>query len=285
MSRACQLSVVVPVHNEAEVLVDLVRRCCMAGEKVDPDFEVVIVDDASTDGTQGTVAGASWDPRVRFHRLGENAGQFGATKEGLRLARGAIVVVLDGDLQDPPELIPLLVHEWENSQSDVVFGVKKPRGHPAWFLVGQAIYRGLLATLSRVKIPPGLGSYCLMHRRFAEKVAQTRFRSANLGAVLAALNPRFSTVEYGKAVRYDGRSRVGIEGLIREAANSFVATGVAPRLFYLGAFVAAVFGALGLVFWEPWIAGLVILLGLCLVLAGRGQYRRFRENLEPVQEK
>jgi hypothetical protein len=139
-----------------------------------------------------------------------------------------VVVVLDGDLQDPPEQIGALVAAWETAGTDVVFATKQHRDDPAWFLVGRAVY-GLLQRLPGVRaVPPGVGAYCALSADLAARTSRIGLRTANLAAVLVALGASWTTVPYDKAARYDGTSRIGALGLVDEAWASLLLTGAAP---------------------------------------------------------
>ena len=238
---APSLSVVAPVHDEAAVLRELAARCVAAARSAGEPFEVILVDDASADETPAIAA--TLGPEVRVLRLSENRGQLGATLEGLRAARGERVVVLDGDLQDPPELIPALLRALDGAGPgvEVAFAVKTRRDDPAWFLAGRAAY-GALARLGAGRPPSGAGSYCAMRRALAARAARVRLRHANLATVLAALGAASVGVPYEKVARYDGASRVGAAGLAREALGSLFLGGAVGRIATLGA-VAAIAGA------------------------------------------
>jgi len=218
-----ELSVVIPVHDERAVLVELVERVASAARRTSLSFELVVVDDASRDGSAALLRELADDAHVRPVWLDRQHGQFGATKEGLRAARSPKVVVLDGDLQDPPERIPLLVASLGEAPHEdlVVFGVKSSVGGPAWFRIGRYGYHAIQRALPS-QIPAGAGSYCAMSLSMARRVADVPVRDANLAAVLVALGARPKTVPYEKATRYDERSRVGPVGLAREALGSLL---------------------------------------------------------------
>jgi dolichol-phosphate mannosyltransferase len=233
------LSIVAPLHDEVTIVEELMDRCTLAGEACSVAFEVVLVDDASRDGTGDRIAAREGlDPRVRLVRLARNRGQLGATKAGLARARGAVVVVLDGDLQDPPEVIPSLVQALGPAPGDVAFAVKSDRDDPRWFFVGQALFHGAQELLSSARLPKGAGSFCAMHAELAARASRVRVRHANLSAVLAGLRVQGVGLGYRKLARYDGRSRVGPLGLAREAVGSLVLAGAASRLLAGGAAVA-----------------------------------------------
>lgn len=242
------LSIVAPLHDEERVVDELIERILLAAESPAPPlpaFELVLVDDASTDGTADRVrAWAARDPRVRLVALPRNAGQLGATKAGLAASRGRRVVVLDGDLQDPPELIPALLAAAEAAGPDAVaFAVKSERDEPLWFLVGQALFHALQDTLGRGAVPGGAGSYCAIPGDLARRASRARIAHANLAALLGALGASGVPVPYAKQARYDGRSRVGLAGLAREAVGSLVLSGAAERALLLVALGAAAVGA------------------------------------------
>lgn len=240
------LSIVAPVFNEARILPELVSRCLRAAEQRPLSFEVVLADDASTDDTPAVLAGLAADPRVRPCRLALNAGQFGATQAGLRAARGDWVVVLDGDLQDPPEHIPLLVDALAAAPPAVlaVLAVKSRRDDPPLFTLAQFVFHRLQHVLSRVALPLGAGSYSIMRREVAARIGSAALRRANLAPVIAVavrgLGGELATVAYEKGPRYDGQGRVGWRGLIAEAVESLALTGALSRLLGLTAAVLAV---------------------------------------------
>jgi dolichol-phosphate mannosyltransferase len=224
------------MFNEGRIVGEFVARCVHAAESTGLRFEIVIADDASSDDTPRQLAALARDPRVRPCRLPANAGQFRAIQAGLRAARGAWVLVLDGDLQDPPEHIRDLVRAIASAPPAVlaVLAIKSRRDDPALFLAGQFLFHHLQHALSRVAVPLGAGTYCIMRHTVASRVAAAPLRSANLAALLAvtvrALGGTLATVPYEKAARYDGASRVGWQGLVVEALESLAVTGALSRL-------------------------------------------------------
>lgn len=235
------LSVVAPVFNEVAILDELIERCARAAGEVTGRFEVILVDDASDDETPRALAARGPDPRVRVVRMPTNVGQFRATLEGLRQAAGDVVVVLDGDLQDPPEEIPRLVAALRAAPARVeaACAVKTGRDDPAWLRAGAAALHALQATLGRGEMPPGAGSFCALRRGAAARVTRVTAQRANLAAALASVGVVAVAVPYLKRARYDGRSRVGAAGLVREALGSLALTGALPRLLALGGGLAA----------------------------------------------
>jgi glycosyltransferase involved in cell wall biosynthesis len=265
-----KLSIVAPVHNEAEVIEEFVARCAKAAQTRSLSFEIVIVDDASTDQTPALLAGLSSEPRLRTIRLSPNAGQAGATKAGLREARGDWILVLDSDLQDPPERIPDLIDTLSSAPASVgaVLAVKSRRDDPPLFMAGQFLFHRFQHLFSRVGIPSGAGSYCILRREVAERVAVAELGHVNLSALVAvaahASGKALATVSYEKAARYDGQGRVGWRRLVIEALQSLAATGALARILGLAA-LALLAGGLAA---SSWPRGRGYLLGAAGLAAG-----------------
>jgi len=263
------LSIVAPVYNEARILEELVARCRGAARQCGVPFELVIVDDASNDDTPTLLASAVSDPSVRSCRLSSNVGQFRATQAGLRCARGQWVVVLDGDLQDPPEHIPRLVEALSAAPPSVVavLAVKAQRADPLAFMIGQFVFHRLQHILSGIAWPRGAGSYCIMRDTVARRVARAELGRANLAAIVAvaarAVGGALATVSYEKGPRYDRSGRVGWPGLVAEALESLAATGALSRLLAL---LAVGLAASGLVA-GGWLVVSGVLLGASVVAA------------------
>jgi len=249
--NALRLSVVVPVYNESGVVKELVERCLRAADEATGGaFELLVVDDASDDRTPDLLRKMS-GPRLRVLRLEQNVGQYRATRAGLKAVSGEWVAVLDGDLQDPPELLADLFKAAR--ECELVFAVKTARTETGFLRLGQAGFHLVQSLLGGAAPPRGAGSYCLMKRGVAESVAAVDLKNANLAAVAARVLKKksagSSVVEYQKSRRYDDHSRVGAWGLVREALGSFFVSGALGRLLAvlsgLSLLVAAVLTAGG----------------------------------------
>jgi len=239
------LSIVIPVFNEAGVLSELVARCREASQKTNCRYEIIVVDDCSTDDTPSLLQELSQEPDFQYYRNAENLGQLRSTKAGLAYARGETVVVLDGDLQDPPELIPELVNTLQAATSGLqaVFAVKESRQDLPWFVVGQTLFHLMQSRFGRVSIPYGAGSYCVMRRSVASRIVRSRVRQGNIAALVAVLGSCTGVVRYRKEARYDGRSRVGFRRLVWEAVASLAVIGALSRILWLMSAVSVFAGA------------------------------------------
>jgi glycosyltransferase involved in cell wall biosynthesis len=220
-----RLSVVIPVFNEAVVLPELARRARAAALQCGDDVEVILVDDASRDATRDLAVRLS-DDVVRFVHLPHNRGQTGATLEGIARARGALIAVLDGDLQDPPELVAELVAALTaRPDVDVAYAVKRGRAEPVATRALFAVYHALQSAFGDFPMPAGAGSYCAFRARLRDALLAAPRSRANLATLVAAQRPPCVAVPYRKERRVDGESRVGAWGLCREAIDSLAATG------------------------------------------------------------
>ncbi|MBM4370027.1 MAG: glycosyltransferase [Deltaproteobacteria bacterium] len=211
------VGVVIPLRDEEAVVQELARRCAAALEATGLSWELLLVDDGSRDGT-ARLAGAAGVP-LRLLHLHRSRGQWGATRAGLARCTAPRVVVLDGDLQDPPELIPRLLAAGEGEPHAVVFAVKASREDPWWIRAGSRACHAGLALLD-APLPRGAGSYCLLPGDLARRLARLDLADANLAAAVVALGARFVTVPYHRGPRAGGRSRAGLAGLVREALGS-----------------------------------------------------------------
>src|SRR3954453_1194383 len=171
------VSVVVPLHDEEGSVRELHARTCAALAGV--PFELVLVDDASTDGTAAALAElADSDPRVRVLHLSRNFGHQAALTAGVEHARGDAVAMLDGDLQDPPELIPAMLEHWR-AGSDVVCAVRTERRGEGRVKLATArwFYRLFARLAPDAGLRPNSGDYRLLDRRALDALLSMRERN------------------------------------------------------------------------------------------------------------
>lgn len=163
------LSVIIPVFNEEENVVELYRRLSIVLQRLGFDWELVFVDDASHDRTPGLLRGlAAQDERVRMLSFSRNFGHQVAVTAGLNFCRGGAVVVMDGDGQDPPELIPQLVDRWQAGYK-VIHAQRVSRGQERLSKrLFAFVYYRLLQRLAEVAIPVDSGDFCLLDRQVVD---------------------------------------------------------------------------------------------------------------------
>src|ERR1700724_3041172 len=170
------LTVVAPVYDEEELIEEFVARAKAA--IADYEFELVLVNDGSTDGTTELLDQiAATDPRVRVIHLSRNFGHQAALTAGLEHATGDAVVMLDSDLQDPPELIPDMVARWSQG-AEVVYAVRKQReGETAFKLATASWFYRLFDKLAQVDLEPNSGDFRLLDRRAVDALLAMTERS------------------------------------------------------------------------------------------------------------
>jgi dolichol-phosphate mannosyltransferase len=237
------VSVVLPVYNEAEVLPTLLSRVRAALMSCEAEREIVFVDDGSTDASPEVLDGlAAQYAGVRVVHLARNFGHQAAVQAGLEHARGDAVVLMDSDLQDSPEAIPLFVAEWRAGY-DVVYAVRTQRKEG---LVKRALFSGfhrLMASIASVPIPADAGIFCLVDRRVAQQIVAMGESDRYFPGLRSWVGYRQKGIEVERRARYDDSPRVSLVGLCRLAKTAIFSFSTFPlRSFYLiGAMAGAVF--------------------------------------------
>lgn len=226
-----KVSIVLPAYNESKVLPVLTQKIVEALKNT--DYEIVFSDDASTDTSRDILEKLAREYPVKAVYSDKQQGQYLCTIKGILHADGDIVVTMDADLQDPPEIVPDLVKKIIEDNVDVVFAVKRKRDDIWWMKVGADIYSWVTKILGQTYIPVGAGSMLAMKREIAQKVSKIKVKWANISIVARSVSKNWSTVMYDKYRRYDEKSRVGFTGLIAEALGSWLLSGVLHRLMFI----------------------------------------------------
>lgn len=254
-ARPVTLSVVVPMHDEQEVLESFFARvepvlagCC-------EDYEIVCVDDGSRDATlEGLQAHQRRNPRIRIVALSRNFGKEAALSAGLDHCRMAGVVPMDADLQDPPEVIPQLVERWCEG-FDVVYGRRADRSSDGWVkrLTARWFYR-VYNAFADVAIPPDTGDFRLMDRRVVEALRLLHERNRFMKGLFSWVGFRQTAVEYAREPRVAGETKWRLWGLWNFALDGITASTTLPlRLAsYIGLLVS-LFAAAYFVLLLAWI--------------------------------
>ena len=209
-SRGRRLSLVIPMHNEEPVMDALFDRLDATVGKLDLELEIVCVDDGSRDRTLELLrTRAARDKRVRAVSLSRNFGKEAALTAGLEAASGDMVIPLDADLQDPPELIPEFVALWEQGY-DVVYGVRSDRTSDTVLkrTTANLFYR-VFNTLSDYPIPASTGDFRLMDRRVVEALKQLPERNRFMKGLFAWVGFRQVGVPYVRPARLAGETAWG----------------------------------------------------------------------------
>lgn len=200
-----ELSIVIPVFCEAENLGPLHERLAAVLDSLGRDYEILLVDDASTDESPTIMERLrGQDPRVKTLRLSRNFGHQAAITAGLEHAAGEWVVVMDGDLQDPPEVIPELIDRQQAGDWDVVYGVREVRPEHAFFRGVNAFFYRLLRLTSSTTIPSDAGDFCLMRRRVVDELCRLPERHRFVRGLRAWVGFRQTSVSFSRPERHAG---------------------------------------------------------------------------------
>jgi glycosyltransferase involved in cell wall biosynthesis len=217
------MSVVAPVYNEADLIDEFYARTCAALDGI--PFELVLVDDGSTDGTPLRLEQlAAADPRVRVVFLSRNFGHQTALTAGLDHARGDAVVMLDADLQDPPELITTMLDHWR-AGCDVIYAVREHRQGESRFKLSTArwFYK-LFDKLAQVELQSNSGDFRLLDRRPLDALLSMRERNRFLRGMTVWVGYTQAAVPYRRDPRYAGETKYTVSKMLRfslDAISSF----------------------------------------------------------------
>ncbi len=246
-----ELSVVVPVYNSAEILPELYRRLVAVLEREGIDFELIFVEDKSPDDLRRVLRELRQkDDRVKYILFSRNFGHQAAVTAGLDAAAGRAAVVMDDDLQDPPEVIPAFLEKWREGYQ-VVYGIRRARKEAAWKRAAYHAFYRILSKLATLPIPPDTGDFCLYDRKVIQVLRAMPERTRFLRGMRVWAGFRHAGVEYERPPRAAGESTYSLRMLLDLAASGITSFSTFPLriAFILGA--AAALGsfllALGLI--------------------------------------
>lgn len=254
-----ELSVVIPLYNEHEVIAIMYERLTAVLAGLNISYELVMVDDGSRDGTPNMMSAlAKEDPAVTAVFLSRNFGKEAALTAGLEHAAGAAVIIMDADLQDPPELIPQMLRAWKDG-ADVVCMHRRSRAGETWFKRYSAhqFYR-ILNAISEVDIPPDTGDFRLLSRKAVYALQQLNERNRYMKGLFAWIGLPTTVIEYDRMPRAAGVTKWDYLSLFNLAFQGITSFSTAPlRLAMVGGLLTALFGIL----FTLWIVVKALVLG------------------------
>ncbi len=231
-----EISVVVPLYNEEENVPELYRRLTAVLESLERSYELVLVNDGSQDGTEELLRDLQVsDSRVVVLHLSRNFGHQPAVCAGLDAACGEAVIVMDGDLQDPPEVFAQLLRCWESGY-EVVYAIRRKRKEPLLKRMGYFLFYRLLRAISDLDIPLDSGDFCLMDRRVVEVLKHLPERMRFVRGLRTFVGFRQCGVAYERAAREAGQPKYSFRALVRLAIDGLVSFSSFPLTLvtYLG---------------------------------------------------
>jgi dolichol-phosphate mannosyltransferase len=255
-------SIIIPLYNEEKTIPELVTRLAAVTDGMSDPWELILVDDGSTDGSFTAMCALHRnDPRIKVVRLSRNFGHQIAISAALDLAQGDAVILMDGDLQDPPELLPQLLKLWKDGYH-VVYTVKTSRKEN-WLkrLAFKSFYR-VLSAMSSIKIPMDAGNFSLMDRRVVEVLRTMPERNRYISGLRAWAGFQQTAVYYDRGPRFAGKPQMSLGRLFHLALDGIFSFSNAPlrAAIYFGMAAAMVSFAGGLyVVYEKLFTNLAIL--------------------------
>jgi polyisoprenyl-phosphate glycosyltransferase len=236
------ISLVIPAFNEEEGLEELYNRIAAAAPVWKEDFELILVDDGSTDGTMEICERlAAQDRRVKVISLSRNFGHQAAVSAGLAHACGEIVAVMDADLQDPPEeLLPFLNKIRDGF--DVVYAIRTKRKEVAWKRLAYHLYYRILRRLATLDIPLDSGDFCAMRREVVQAINQLPERNRFVRGLRTWVGFRQTGMVYERQARYAGEVKYTLPRLMKLALDGIFNFSYRPLQFIslLGFIVAGI---------------------------------------------
>lgn len=224
-----RISVAIPLFNEEDGVAELMHRVRGVLDALPGGpHEIVVVDDGSDDRTWALLEEESvLDDRLVLVSLSRNFGHQAALTAALDHVTGDVTIVMDGDLQDPPELIPQFLGLYA-AGNDVVYARRAARSEPWWLRVSYFLFYRLMGSLSSLRLPLDAGDFCLMSRRVVGELRRTRERNRFLRGLRAWVGFRQACVDVDRPERHSGRSKYGLRRLLGLAFDGIFSFSIVP---------------------------------------------------------
>ncbi len=209
------ISVVIPTYRSEKNLPVLIDRICAVFKNEDTEYEIIVVDDNSPDNSLALLRKvADKLSCVKVISLARNFGQQIATSAGMKYAKGSAVIVMDDDLQDPPEFIPTLVRKWKEGY-DVVYAIRTKRKESLFKRLGYRLFYKALSGLSEINIPPDSGDFCLMSRTVVNILNNMDERDRFVRGLRAWVGYNQIGIECERSSRYSGKPAYTFSKIIK----------------------------------------------------------------------
>lgn len=271
------ISVVVPIFNEEENLPEFHRRATAALTLTGEPWEIVFVNDGSRDRSSQIIRQFhNADPRVKLIEFSRNFGHQPAVTAGIHHARGDAVILIDGDLQDPPEVIPTLIDSWK-SGNKVVLAERRSRDDGGARGIGFKLFYPLFRRISDLPTMPDAGIFGLMDRVVVDEFNKLPERNRFIPGLRTWLGFKQASVPYDRKDRAAGKPKQTLRRLVRYAMDGMISFSYKPlRAATYAGFVVAIFGFLTAVFFigrriffkDPAVTGFTTLLTMIIFLGG-----------------
>lgn len=273
------ISIVVPVFNEEANIKELTEKLLTVFERLSYDYEIIFVNDGSNDSSgeiikeilekNQRISGEKVSPneerasekrngKIKYLEFSRNFGKEMATTAGLNNCTGDCAIIVDADLQHPPEMIPVFIAEWEKN-FEVVVGIrKKSKGDTLIKVLGSKLFYKIMSKISETDITPNSTDFRLVDRKVIDVFNQCTERTRITRGLIAWLGFKKTFIEFEASKRVNGKAGYSTPKLIKLALSSFVAMSLFPLKVagYLGIFITLIAGTLGIfIFTEKFIFG------------------------------
>lgn len=284
------LSVVVPLYNEELVIKEMHARLTSALVGNDMDYEIVLVNDGSKDNTLKFAKEiCKRDRKVKLVSFSRNFGHQIAITAGMDRASGQIIVFIDADLQDPPEVIPEMIEKWKEGYQ-VVYGVRaKRKGESVFKLATASLFYRLLRKMTTVEIPVDTGDFRLIDRKVLEQLKNMREKNRFVRGMVSWVGFRQGKVEYTREKRFAGETKYPLKKMLKFALDGMLSFSLVPLKLSSGfgflcvvvGFLMFVYGSVSKIFypettipgWTLVFVAIVFLGGIQLITIGiLGEY-------------
>ena len=236
-------TIIAPIFNEIQSIPELYHRVCEVMDSTNEPWELILVDDGSSDGSTGVIREfAERDERVRPVIFARNFGHQLAVTAGLDYSRGKAVVIIDADLQDPPELILDMITKWREGY-EVVYAVRTEREGESWFkLITASMFYRLIYRITDVDIPMDTGDFRLLDRKAVNVLNRMRERHRFLRGMSVWIGFKQIGVPYSRAARIAGETKYPFKKMFRFALDAVTSFSYFPLQVatYFGFFLAGI---------------------------------------------
>ncbi len=238
-----ELSIIIPVYNEENNLQELFERISRVMQHEQTEYEVIFIDDGSTDGSLEIIKKIqAGDNHCRYFSFSRNFGHEAASSCGFHMCKGSAAVLMDADLQDPPEMIPAMLEQWRNGFSIVHVRRKKRAGEkPATRLTSYLFYR-VLNYFSEIEIPKDVGDFHLIDRKVIAHFNAMGERNRFVRGIIPWIGFKQTVIDYDRAARAHGKTKYNFIRRLLLSFDAITGFSLAPlRLCIMIGFVVTVF--------------------------------------------
>lgn len=277
------ISVVIPIYNEEETIPELYRRLGPIFAKLNYKYEFIFVDDGSKDGSLPHLLSLhQQNKHVKILSLSRNFGHQVAISAGIDYASGDAIILMDGDLQDPPEVLPDFIKKWQGGY-EVVYAIRKKRKESILKRSAYAVFYRLLKKISYLNIPLDSGDFCIMDKRVADIIRSLPERNRFVRGLRTWAGFRQTGLEYERERRYAGKPKYTFRKLLKLAYDGIFSFSIVPlRIAIYTGIVAAfisfaggvlivyekIFSDIPIAGWASTMVTLVFLGGIILLTLG-----------------